>query len=268
MTTSMRKLKRALGPGNLRTIVRRVGFHGKREMKKTIGILAGMGPRSTAPFVDMVVTECQKQYGARHTEDFPHMLIYSLPAPFYIDRPTDHARAQAFVIAGLQRLESMGVDFITMPCNTAHTYYTALAASIQVPLLNIVTEACGYLRDFQRIAVCATETTINSGLYQMGIAGAGKEFVPTDGVQGKVSELITGIVAGRERAQMRALWNEFVEAAVDQGADALLVACTELNALGDLEEERIEIADATAALARATVRKYLEGYARPHVAAD
>jgi aspartate racemase len=162
----------------------------------------------------------------------------------------------------------MGVDFIAMPCNTAHTYYTALAASIRVPLLNIVTEACGCLRDFQRIAVCATETTVNSGLYQTGIARAGKEFVPTDGVQGKVSELITGIVAGRERAQMRALWDEFVEAAVDQGADALLVACTELNALGDLEDTRIKIADATVALARATVRKYLEGSARPRVAAD
>ena len=253
---------------NPRTIVRRVGFDGKREMTKTIGILAGMGPRSTAPFVDMVVTECQKQYGARHTEDFPHMLIYSLPAPFYMDRPTDHARAQAVVIAGLQRLESMGVDFIAMPCNTAHTYYKELAASIRVPLLNIVTEACASLRDFRRVAICATETTVNSGLYQTGIAGAGKEFVPTDGVQGKVSELITGIVAGRERAQMRALWNEFVEAAVDQGADALLVACTELNSLGDLEDTRIKIADATVALARATVRKYLEGSARPHVAAD
>jgi aspartate/glutamate racemase len=37
------------------------------------------------------------------------------------------------------------------------------------------------------------------------------------------------------------------------------VACTELNALGSLEDERIGIADATVALAQATVRKYLEG---------
>jgi len=31
---------------------------------RLIGILAGMGPRSTAPFVDMLVDECQRQYGA------------------------------------------------------------------------------------------------------------------------------------------------------------------------------------------------------------
>lgn len=31
-----------------------------------IGILAGMGPRSTAPFIDLVVNECQLQYGAKY----------------------------------------------------------------------------------------------------------------------------------------------------------------------------------------------------------
>jgi len=235
---------------------------------KTIGILAGMGPRSTAPFVDLVVTECQKQYGARHVEDFPHMLIYSLPAPFYVDRPVDHERAKSVVLAGLQRLASMGVDFIAMPCNTAHFYYPSLASSIKVPLLNIVTEACARLQHFQRIAICATEITVNSGLYQQGIAAAGKTPLPTDGMQSKVTQLIAGIIAGSDRSQMRTLWNEIVDGAVEQGADAMLVACTELNALGDLGDSRIRIADATVALAQATVRKYREGTPKPNVAAD
>ena len=47
--------------------------------RKVIGILAGMGPRSTAPFVDMLVDACQRQYGARYDIDFPPMLIYALP---------------------------------------------------------------------------------------------------------------------------------------------------------------------------------------------
>ena len=55
-----------------------------------IGILAGMGPRSTAPFLDLVIDECQLQYGAKYDEEFPHMMVYSLPTPFYIDRPINH----------------------------------------------------------------------------------------------------------------------------------------------------------------------------------
>ena len=68
------------------------------------------------------------------------MLIYSLPAPFFIDRPIDHERAKGVVRSGIQRLESTGVDFIAMPCNTAHVYYDSLAASVRVPLLNIITD--------------------------------------------------------------------------------------------------------------------------------
>ena len=234
----------------------------------TIGILAGMGPRSTAPFVDMVVTECQKQYGARHVEDFPHMLIYSLPAPFFIDRPIDHERARAIVQKGLQRLESAGVDFIVMPCNTAHTYYDSLVESVQVPLLNIITEACQALGDFRRIAICATETTNNSGLYQQGIRSAGKESLPTHSIQGSVTELIAGIIEGRDLAQMRAQWKGILKDARVQGADAVLVACTEINALGQLEDGCIPLVDATVSLAQATVRKYVEVRRRMGAAAS
>ncbi|MBZ5720993.1 MAG: amino acid racemase [Acidobacteriia bacterium] len=225
----------------------------------TIGILAGMGPRSTAPFVDLVVTECQKQYGARHVEDFPHMLIYSLPAPLSSNRPVDHQRAQRVVLEGLQRLESMGVDFIAMPCNSAHTYFQSLVASAGVPLLNMVNEGVGALDCFHRVMVCATPMTMASGLYQQGIAAAGKQCLPTDGVQSMVNELIAGIIAGVDRVRLRRLWNDIITVAVAQCADAILVACTELNALGNLQDERIAMADATVALARATVKKYLEG---------
>ncbi len=107
----------------------------------TIGILADIGPRSTAPFVDLVVDECQRQYGARSDDEFPSMMIFSLPTPFYLDRPIDHGALRAAILAGLQRLAGTGVAFVAMPCNTAHIYYDDLAASIDAPLLNMVDEA-------------------------------------------------------------------------------------------------------------------------------
>ena len=55
-----------------------------------IGILAGMGPKSTGPFIDQVVSAFQSLTGAKNDIDFPSMLIYSLPTPFYVDRPIDH----------------------------------------------------------------------------------------------------------------------------------------------------------------------------------
>ena len=70
-----------------------------------IGILAGMGPKSTGPFVDTVVAKCQTIYGAKHDIDFPHMMIYSCPTPFYMDRPIDHEAMKKAIIEGAQNLK-------------------------------------------------------------------------------------------------------------------------------------------------------------------
>ena len=70
-----------------------------------IGILAGMGPKSTGPFVDTVVAGCQTIYGAKHDMDFPHMMIYSCPTPFYMDRHIDHEAMKKAIIEGAQNLK-------------------------------------------------------------------------------------------------------------------------------------------------------------------
>jgi aspartate racemase len=56
------------------------------KRRKRIGILAGMGPRSTAPFLELVYDECQMQYGAKNDIDFPEIVVFSWPTPFYVDK--------------------------------------------------------------------------------------------------------------------------------------------------------------------------------------
>jgi len=54
-----------------------------------IGILAGMGPKSTGPFIDQLVFQFQEIIGAKNDIDFPHIMIYSLPTPFYANGSID-----------------------------------------------------------------------------------------------------------------------------------------------------------------------------------
>ena len=66
------------------------------------------------------------------------MLIYSLPTPFYLDRLIDHKLMEETICSGLKKVESCGVTFIAMLCNTAHLYFDALQASINVSLMDMV----------------------------------------------------------------------------------------------------------------------------------
>jgi aspartate racemase len=219
-----------------------------------IGILAGMGPRSTAPFVDLVVDECQRQYGARYDIDFPPMLIYSLPTPFYVDRPIDHAALEAAIVAGLRKLEQSGVAFIAMPCNSAHIYYQRLAASIRVPLLNMVDLARGALpAEAKTIALLATRPAVESRLYQDAIERSGARVLAGELWQARVDAIILAIKSSADRAAAIGLWRDLVSDIEAAGADTLLLACTDLNAVSAIVETPLPLVDATRTLAEATV---------------
>ncbi|MFK4290548.1 MULTISPECIES: aspartate/glutamate racemase family protein [unclassified Bacillus (in: firmicutes)] len=215
-----------------------------------IGILAGMGPKSTGPFVDTVVAECQTIYGAKHDMDFPHMMIYSCPTPFYMDRPIDHAAMKKAIIEGAQKLESTGVDFIAMPCNTSHLYFEELQRSITIPILNIVDETLKAIpENTKRVALLATEATVQASIYQDGITKRDIEYIHNEQWQEMINQIITCIKGG-EIEEARKLWSLLVLQLKDE-VDTAIIACTDLNVV--VSEDFV---DSAQCLAKAVVRIY------------
>ncbi|MBI3240974.1 MAG: amino acid racemase [Chloroflexi bacterium] len=227
--------------------------------QKLIGILAGMGPRSTAPFVDSVITQCQTQYGAKHDDDFPPMMIYSLPTPFYVDRPIDHNALKRAIIAGLLKLESTGVEFIAMPCNTAHIYFDELAASLRAPLLNMVDLALRAVPPSARkVALFATRPTANANVYQNGLERAGLRPVTNESWQVQMDTLIGGIKSSLALERLQQAWRGLLSEVEASGVDTILLACTDLNIVSKDIPTGLTLVDATERLAQATVEKWRE----------
>lgn len=223
----------------------------------TIGILAGMGPRSTGPFLDLVVTACQEIYGARHDIDFPKMLICSQPAPFYEDRPIDHAALEAATLSGLKHLESAGVDFLAIACNTVHIYYPRLAASVSVPLLNIVELAVQAVpASAGSVALVAARPTAKSNLFQGALRAAGHQVVEL-GWQDQIDALLTAVRETTDPLVFRRLWAPVFEKAQAAGVGAVLVACLDLSGVVRHAETELPVVDAADCLARAVVRQWL-----------
>lgn len=221
---------------------------------KTIGILAGMGPYSTAPFVQMVVEECVRQYAPAHEEEFPHMLIYSLPAPFRFDDSVDHDALQAVICAGLHRLEAANVDFIAMPCNTAHMYYDALAACIDIPLLNMIDIAVEKALPLSgKVTIIGTNFTLNAQLYQSRLAETGAILVQQ--WQPEADRLIESIHAADPASGL--LWQAFSAQLTTAEVETAFIACTDLNVVSDSIDTPFVRVDATLALAEATVKHWL-----------
>ncbi|HFJ9452104.1 aspartate/glutamate racemase family protein [Bacillus tropicus] len=221
-----------------------------------IGILAGMGPKSTGPFIDTVVAECQTIYGAKHDMDFPYMMIYSCPTPFYMDRPIDHEAMKKAIIEGAQKLESTGASFIAMPCNTAHLYFEELQDSLSIPILNIVDETLQAIPETaKRVALLATEATVQAGIYQDGIVKRNIEYIHHEKWQDMINQIITYIKSGKVE-EARELWNALV-LQLREEVDTAIIACTDLNVVASED-----FVDSSQCLAKAVVRMYLSNTKR------
>lgn len=226
--------------------------------KGLIGILAGMGPRSTAPFIDLVMDQCQLQYGAKYDDEFPKIMIYSLPTPFYIDRPINNNLMKNTIIEGLKKLESIGVDFIAMPCNSAHVYFKDLKESIHVPLLNIVDETIKHLPvNSQKVTIFSTNTTFLSGIYQKGIICGGHEFIFKNQWQEKINMLIQKIKLDKDNKENLDIWNELIEDIKKEDIESIIIACTDLNIVLEKSHSKINIIDSSKCLAESVINNYL-----------
>jgi aspartate racemase len=228
-------------------------------MTSTIGILAGMGPHSTAPFLELVLAECQAQYGARHDIDFPPIQVLSWPVPFFADRPVDEREVEEATRRGLERLAATGVGFIGIACNTAHAFFPELERSVSVPLLDMVAlTADAAPAEPTRIALVAARPTVESGIYQRALEARG-HTVLTPPWQDTVDQLIDATRLSDRDRRVRDVWAILEQQAVESQAETILVACADLTAVSGSLATALPVLDSTRLLARGLVRRWLAG---------
>ena len=156
-----------------------------------------------------------------------------------------------------RRLVSAGADILLMPCNTAHYFYDDVARAVSVPVLHMPREAAAALKaaGVKKAGVLATDGTVQAGVYEKALTGAGIEPVyPSPAMQAEVMRLIYDGVKGRSAPLESIPVGDILQDLRGQGAEKVVLACTELPIafaeLGLMEG----CLDATRALAFAAVR--------------
>lgn len=202
---------------------------------KTVGIIGGMGPAATADFYRQIV----ELTDARRDQDHLHVLIDSHPGvpdrtAFLLGRGAD-PRPKLLEMA--QRLERSGAELLVIPCNSASPFTSDVQKVVDVPIVDWVAETVGGVLaqhgGLLRIGLLATSGTVASGLYQESFADGGVDvLVPAATLQQLVMSVILDVKAGI--ASHDALRSSIVSVGTRlqrQGAEALLLACTELSLL-------------------------------------
>ncbi len=225
-------------------------------MKKTIGILGGMGPLATADLLIKIVTMTKADC------DNEHIRVFVDDNSAIPDRTAAilHGGVDPVpeMLSALRNLEHCGADCLLMPCNTAHYFLPRLQSMTEIPFLNVLTvtaKRCSELYPGKTPAILATTGALATGLYQDALRAVGLPFlVPDEQEQAGLMHLIYDLVKASLPLQPEAaLWRSILEGLRSRGADYFILGCTELPIVASTLEEPGPFIDPTAELARAAI---------------
>ncbi len=225
-------------------------------MKKTVGILGGMGPLATADLFSKIIELTPAKSDTEHL----HIIIDNntniSDRTAAIKEKKDTPVAQMQISA--KRLEAAGADFIVMPCNTAHFFADFITESVQIPLINMIEQTALEAKKlgYDKVGLLATDGTVGTGLYHKALQAQGIEcLVPENASQKEVMNIIyNGIKAGNTSLSPEG-FKAAIEELLAKGACCVLLACTELPVAFKLYNLDYPHIDPTTVLAKAAVRE-------------
>ena len=218
---------------------------------KKIGVLGGMGPKSTVLFYKELIRQCQIQYGAVKDGDFPEIVIYSLPTPDMIRDLEEPDELLKILIQGLKELERFGVEFIVIPCNTVHLFFKEMKEAVKIPILSIIEETAKKI-SLKKVGILATDTILKTKIYQDGLKKYGIEVVEP---KESLTDIIMSIKSGKDLDKAKQKLIKIVEQLETEGT---IIGCTDIPVILKQEDTKIRLFDSSKILAESTI-KYCRG---------
>ncbi|MCP4219757.1 MAG: amino acid racemase [bacterium] len=226
-------------------------------MKKTIGILGGMGPEATVHTFNLLV-----QYTKADTdqEHIPIIVVNNPQIPNRTDAIIGNGESPLPVLKRIaQTLQRSGADFIIMPCHTSHYFYNDIVKDIDIPFLHLQEETLNFVREtyggLEKFGLLATTGTVKAKLFPSFFERNNLKVVePTPDDQESVMEAIFGIKRGLKDEPYQ-LFLGVIENLKKQGAQAIIAGCTEVSlVLGD-EELNLPVIDPLLVITQAAIKR-------------
>ncbi|WP_066587415.1 aspartate/glutamate racemase family protein [Cellulomonas timonensis] len=219
---------------------------------RRIGLLGGTSWQSSAHYYAQLNEGVQARLGGLHSADL-------------VLRSVEFAEIEALQSAGdwaalgeryereAAQLRAAGAELVGILANTMHLLHDEVARGSGLPVVHVVdvvADAVAEL-DVERVGVLGTRFTMASDLYPARLAARGvATIMPTGADAAEVDRVIYQELAlGRVLDSSRAAYVAIIGRLVEQGAQAIVLGCTELSMLispDDPTHSPVPVLDSTA----------------------
>lgn len=229
---------------------------------KTIGLIGGLSWESSAEYYRIINRETQHRLGGTHSAK---ILMYSFDfgemEELQVSGRWDDARDM--MIAAGKMLARGGADFIVICSNTMNRMADAVEWQSRLPVLHIADPTAEKVKQikFQRVGLLGTAYTMEEDFYK----GRLREqhgldvLVPNEKDRALVHRVIyEELVRGKIEAASRTEFRAIIARLVEQGAQAIILGCTEIPLLVKTQDSAVPLFDTTEIHALAAVDMALQ----------
>lgn len=161
----------------------------------------------------------------------------------------DWKRAGEVLTESAKRLEGAGAEALIICANSMHKLYDDVAASVDVPILHIADQVGRRLiaAGHKSAALIGTRNVMTESFYRKRLVGQGIDLLPPD--MGNV-ETLDGIIydelmVGKVTRSAERTLKTIITNKAQEGADAIILACTELDLIVDVDANVLPVFDST-----------------------
>jgi aspartate racemase len=229
---------------------------------KVIGLIGGMSWESTVPYYRIVNETIKERLGGLHSAK---VVLYSVD--FHDIERMQHAGdwdAAAAQLAEVARaVERAGADFLVLCTNTMHKVAAEIEHAVRIPLLHIADATAREITaaGLSTVGLLGTRFTMDQPFYKERLEQRHglRVLVPKTRDRELVhrviyEELCLGRIVEASRTEYRRIMAELV----DQGAEAIVLGCTEITLLVGPADASVPLFDTTGIHARKAAERALD----------
>lgn len=228
---------------------------------KIIGLIGGMSWESTVPYYRQINETIKDRLGGLHSAK---CILYSLD--FHEIERLQHAddwdAAGAMLAEAARSLEAAGSEFLVLCTNTMHKVAASIEAAVGIPLLHIADTTASEIKQAGHsiVGLLGTKFTMEQPFYRerLNKRHGIQVIIPSTEDREIIhrviyEELCLGIVSPQSRGEYRRIMKNLAA----QGAQAIILGCTEISLLVGQQDSEVPLFDTTAIHARAAADEAL-----------
>ena len=225
---------------------------------KTIGLIGGMSWESTVPYYAQINQTIREKLGGLHSAK---IVLYSVD--FHVVERHQHEgnwdAAGALLADAARSLEAAGADFLVLCTNTMHKVASAIEVAVSIPLLHIADPTADAIKraGLRTIGLLGTRFTMEQAFYRDRLIEKHGLEVIVPGADDRATvhriiydELCLGKVDNTSRKEYRRI----MAALVSQGAEAIVLGCTEIMLLVGDGDASVPLFDTTSIHAKSAAQ--------------